>query len=91
MLAYTVLFDLLQVYISLHAYSQAWLLPSTHTQATFADDGMLLDMGKLATAALADVYGTKYQAIYFIIIEYLQFRHLLLYNSYIYIYTEYYF
>lgn len=60
----TSLLHLLQVYISLHAYSQAWLLPSTHMQATFADDGMLLDMGKLATTALADMYGTKYQVIY---------------------------
>ncbi|XP_032513304.2 carboxypeptidase A2-like isoform X1 [Danaus plexippus] len=51
----------IQVYISLHAYSQAWLLPSSHSHATFADDGVLMEMGKLATAALADMYGTKYQ------------------------------
>ncbi|XP_026495200.2 uncharacterized protein LOC113400047 [Vanessa tameamea] len=51
----------IKVYISLHAYSQAWLLPSSHAHATFADDGMLMEMGKLATAALADMYGTKYQ------------------------------
>ncbi|XP_050345747.1 carboxypeptidase A4-like [Nymphalis io] len=51
----------IKVYISLHAYSQAWLLPSSHVHATFADNEMLLEMGKLATAALADMYGTKYQ------------------------------
>ncbi|XP_039747456.1 zinc carboxypeptidase A 1-like [Pararge aegeria] len=52
---------LIKVYISMHAYSQAWLLPSTHSHASFADDGVLMEMGKLATAALADMYGTKYQ------------------------------
>ncbi|XP_034840225.1 carboxypeptidase A2-like [Maniola hyperantus] len=51
----------IKVYLSMHAYSQAWLLPSSHSLASFADDGMLMEMGKLATAALADLYGTKYQ------------------------------
>ncbi|XP_063531114.1 carboxypeptidase A4-like isoform X1 [Cydia strobilella] len=51
----------IKVYISLHAYSQAWLVPSSHAHAPFADDDMLVEMGKLATAALADMYGTKYQ------------------------------
>lgn len=52
----------MKVYISLHAYSQAWLVPSSHAQhAPFSDDGVLMEMGKLATAALADLYGTKYQ------------------------------
>ncbi|KAL4703010.1 hypothetical protein ACJJTC_009996 [Scirpophaga incertulas] len=53
--------DEIKVYISLHAYSQAWLVPSTATQAPFADDGILVEMGKLATSALADLYGTKYK------------------------------
>ncbi|GBP10903.1 Carboxypeptidase B [Eumeta japonica] len=52
---------LVQVYVSLHAYSQMWLMPSSHAHAPFADDGVLMEMGKLATAALADLYGTKYQ------------------------------
>ncbi|XP_023944001.2 uncharacterized protein LOC112050088 [Bicyclus anynana] len=51
----------MKVYVSMHAYSQAWLLPSSHSHASFADDGVLMEMGKLATAALADMYGTKYQ------------------------------
>ncbi|XP_072943949.1 carboxypeptidase A2-like [Epargyreus clarus] len=51
----------IKVYITLHAYSQAWLVPSSHTVAPFPDEGVLLEMGKLATAALADLYGTKYQ------------------------------
>ncbi|XP_049867142.1 carboxypeptidase A2-like isoform X2 [Pectinophora gossypiella] len=51
----------IKVYLSLHAYSQAWLLPTSHAHAPFADDGVLMEMGKLATAALADMYGTKYQ------------------------------
>ncbi|XP_050664329.1 carboxypeptidase A2-like isoform X2 [Leptidea sinapis] len=51
----------IKVYLSLHAYSQAWLLPSSHTFASFSDDGILMEMGKLATHALADMYGTKYQ------------------------------
>ncbi|CAH2086528.1 unnamed protein product [Euphydryas editha] len=51
----------IKVYISLHAYSQAWLLPSSQSHTTFVDDGTLLEMGKLAAAALADMYGTKYQ------------------------------
>lgn len=50
-----------QLYLSLHAYSQAWLVPSSHAQESFADDGVLTEMGKLATVALADLYGTKYQ------------------------------
>ncbi|KAG7307222.1 hypothetical protein JYU34_007379, partial [Plutella xylostella] len=53
--------DRIKVYISLHAYSQAWLVPSSHAHAQFSDDGVLMEMGKLATAALADLYGTKYQ------------------------------
>ncbi|KAJ2952784.1 hypothetical protein O0L34_g7144 [Tuta absoluta] len=51
----------MKVYLSLHAYSQAWLLPSSHAAAAFADDAELMEMGKLATAALGDMYGTKYQ------------------------------
>ncbi|PZC84390.1 hypothetical protein B5X24_HaOG204964 [Helicoverpa armigera] len=51
----------IKVYVSLHAYSQAWLVPSSHAHESFADDGVLTEMGKLATAALADLYGTKYQ------------------------------
>ncbi|RVE43450.1 hypothetical protein evm_011901 [Chilo suppressalis] len=53
--------DQIKVYISLHAYSQAWLVPSSQTRAPFADDGLTVEMGKLATSALADLYGTKYQ------------------------------
>ncbi|XP_028162001.1 carboxypeptidase A2-like isoform X1 [Ostrinia furnacalis] len=53
--------DLIKVFITLHAYSQSWLVPSTHAHAPFADDGVLMEMGKLATIALADLYGTKYQ------------------------------
>ncbi|KAJ8725605.1 hypothetical protein PYW08_003788 [Mythimna loreyi] len=51
----------IKLYLSLHAYSQAWLVPSSHAHETFADDGVLTEMGKLATVALADLYGTKYQ------------------------------
>ncbi|XP_026742805.1 zinc carboxypeptidase A 1-like [Trichoplusia ni] len=51
----------IKLYVSLHAYSQAWLVPGTHARESFSDDGMLTEMGKLATAALADMYGTKYQ------------------------------
>ncbi|CAK1552081.1 unnamed protein product [Leptosia nina] len=51
----------IKVYLSLHAYSQSWLLPSSHAQASFSDDGVLMEMGKLATTALADVFGTKYK------------------------------
>lgn len=47
--------------MSLHAYSQAWLVPSSYAREEFADDGILTEMGKLATSALADLYGTKYQ------------------------------
>ncbi|XP_022820035.1 zinc carboxypeptidase A 1-like isoform X2 [Spodoptera litura] len=51
----------IKLYLSLHAYSQAWLVPSSHSRESFADDGVLVEMGKLATVALADLYGTKYQ------------------------------
>ncbi|XP_068630105.1 carboxypeptidase A2-like isoform X2 [Battus philenor] len=51
----------IKVYLSFHAYSQAWLTASSHALDSFADDGMMLEMGKLATAALADMHGTKYQ------------------------------
>ncbi|KAM3963504.1 LOW QUALITY PROTEIN: carboxypeptidase A2 [Aphomia sociella] len=51
----------IKAYISLHAYSQAWLVPSAQTRVTHDDDALLTEMGKLATAALADMYGTKYQ------------------------------
>ncbi|KAL0893841.1 hypothetical protein ABMA27_013963 [Loxostege sticticalis] len=53
--------DLIKVFITLHAYSQSWLVPSSQAHAPFADDGVLVEMGKLATIALADLYGTKYQ------------------------------
>ncbi|KAI5633070.1 zinc carboxypeptidase domain-containing protein [Phthorimaea operculella] len=53
----------IKVYLSLHAYSQSWLLPSSHAAAAFADDAELMEMGKLATAALGDMYGTKYQCL----------------------------
>ncbi|CAG4981220.1 unnamed protein product [Parnassius apollo] len=51
----------IKVFLSFHAYSQAWLTPSSHAVAPFDDEGIILEMGKLATAALADMYGTKYQ------------------------------
>ncbi|CAH0701843.1 unnamed protein product [Spodoptera exigua] len=51
----------IKLYLSLHAYSQAWLVPSSHSRESFSDDGVLTEMGKLATVALADLYGTKYQ------------------------------
>ncbi|XP_052750579.1 carboxypeptidase A2-like isoform X2 [Galleria mellonella] len=51
----------IKAYISLHAYSQTWLVPSAPTTVATDDDSVLMEMGKLATAALADVYGTKYQ------------------------------
>lgn len=50
--------------MSLHAYSQTWLIPSSHAHAPFSDDGELMEMGKLATVALSDLYGTKYQVIF---------------------------
>ncbi|CAG9783704.1 unnamed protein product [Diatraea saccharalis] len=52
---------MIQVYVSLHAYSQAWLVSSSHAHLQFADEGLSMEMGKLATAALADLYGTRYQ------------------------------
>ncbi|CAF4772803.1 unnamed protein product [Pieris macdunnoughi] len=51
----------IKVYLSLHAYSQSWLLPSSHAYTSYSDDGVLMEMGKLATTALADMYGTKYK------------------------------
>ncbi|XP_059054249.1 carboxypeptidase A2-like isoform X2 [Achroia grisella] len=51
----------IKAYISLHAYSQAWLVPSAPTRIPNDDDTLVMEMGKLATAALADMYGTKYQ------------------------------
>ncbi|XP_062526625.1 carboxypeptidase A2 isoform X2 [Bombyx mori] len=51
----------IKVFISLHAYTQAWLVPSSQAHAPFADDGILMEMGKLATTALSDLFGTKYQ------------------------------
>ncbi|XP_053625720.1 carboxypeptidase A4-like isoform X2 [Plodia interpunctella] len=49
----------IKVYISLHAYTQAWIVPSSETHSSV--DGELMEMGELATAALADAYSTKYQ------------------------------
>ncbi|XP_037295697.1 carboxypeptidase A4 [Manduca sexta] len=51
----------IKVFISLHAYSQAWLVPSTHAYTPYGDDGVLMEMGKLATTALGDMFGTKYR------------------------------
>ncbi|XP_045542931.1 carboxypeptidase A2 isoform X2 [Papilio machaon] len=51
----------IKVYLSFHAYTQTWLTPSTEALTSYGDDGIMLEMGKLATAALADMYGSKYQ------------------------------
>ncbi|XP_013182459.1 PREDICTED: carboxypeptidase A2-like isoform X2 [Papilio xuthus] len=51
----------IKVYLSFHAYTQTWLTPSTEALTSYGDDGIMMEMGKLATAALADMYGSKYQ------------------------------
>ncbi|XP_077290506.1 uncharacterized protein LOC143914240 [Arctopsyche grandis] len=53
--------DQMKVFLSLHSYSQIWLMPSSHSRDSFADQSEMLEMGKLALKALSESSGSKYE------------------------------
>ncbi|KAL1117688.1 hypothetical protein AAG570_004003 [Ranatra chinensis] len=52
--------DQLKAYITLHSYSQMWLIPWGFTKQKVADYEDLLYLGKKAIESLSKVHGTKY-------------------------------
>lgn len=53
--------DRLQVYLTLHSYSQMWLIPWGYTKYRVRDYDDLMFMGRKAVDALQKVHGTKYE------------------------------
>lgn len=47
--------------MSLHSYSQMWIVPSAHSRYALADSEEVMEMGKLAVDALFEVSGTNYR------------------------------
>ncbi|XP_054165083.1 zinc carboxypeptidase A 1-like [Oppia nitens] len=52
--------DRVKAYLAVHSYGQYWLYPWGWTSSVTPDDKHLNRMAKLATNALASVYGTRY-------------------------------
>ncbi|XP_050426299.1 carboxypeptidase B-like isoform X2 [Adelges cooleyi] len=53
--------DRLQVYISLHSYSQMWLIPWSHSKRRLEDYDDLVYVARHATDAMQKVHGSHYQ------------------------------
>lgn len=53
--------DQIVVYLTLHSYSQMWLVPWSFTQKRVKDYDDLVYMGRKAIEALKKVYGTEYE------------------------------
>ncbi|XP_042870285.1 carboxypeptidase B-like [Penaeus japonicus] len=53
--------DQLKVYLSMHAYSQMWMLPWGHSQVRPKNYDDLFEVAQKATNALEKSYGTKYR------------------------------
>lgn len=49
------------MYLTLHSYSQMWLLPWSHTRSKPADYSDLMNVAKKAINAITKVHGTHYQ------------------------------
>ncbi|XP_075210220.1 carboxypeptidase B-like [Lycorma delicatula] len=52
--------DQLKIYLTLHAYSQMWLIPWSYTRARVKDYDELMYMGRRAVNALQKMYGTEF-------------------------------
>lgn len=52
--------DQLKVYLTLHAYSQMWLIPWSYTKSRVKDYDDLMYMGRRAVNALKKIYGTEF-------------------------------
>ncbi|XP_020278332.1 carboxypeptidase B-like [Pseudomyrmex gracilis] len=51
----------IRMYLTLHSYSQMWLLPWSHTRSKPADYSDLMNVAKKAINAITKVHGTHYQ------------------------------
>lgn len=49
------------MYLTLHSYSQMWLLPWSHTRTKPSDYSDMINVAKKAINAIAKVHGTHYQ------------------------------
>lgn len=49
------------MYLTLHSYSQMWLLPWSHTRTKSSDYSDMINVAKKAINAIAKVHGTHYQ------------------------------
>lgn len=52
---------LFQVYLTLHSYSQMWLIPWGHTKKQADDYDDMMYLARQATEAIQKVHGTQYQ------------------------------
>ncbi|XP_025269058.1 carboxypeptidase B [Camponotus floridanus] len=51
----------IRMYLTLHSYSQMWLLPWSHTRTKPSDYSDMINVAKKAINAIAKVHGTHYQ------------------------------
>lgn len=49
------------MYLTLHSYSQMWLVPWGHTRSKPSDYSDLMNVAKKAINAIAKIHGTHYQ------------------------------
>lgn len=49
------------MYLTLHSYSQMWLVPWGHTRSKPSDFSDLMNVARKAINAIAKVHGTNYQ------------------------------
>lgn len=52
---------LFQVYLTLHSYSQMWLIPWSHTKKLADDYDDMMYLARQATEAIQKVHGSQYQ------------------------------
>lgn len=50
-----------RMYLTLHSYSQMWLIPWGHTHSKPLDYSNLINIAKKAVNAITKVHGTHYQ------------------------------
>ncbi|XP_059476844.1 carboxypeptidase A2-like [Neocloeon triangulifer] len=50
-----------KIFLTLHSYGQMWLLPWSFTEEKVIDHDDLMNLGKKATDAIANIRGTKYK------------------------------
>lgn len=53
--------ECLQVYLTLHSYSQMWLVPWSHTKKLADDYDDMMYLARQATEAIQKVHGSQYR------------------------------